>query len=99
MHNFLLIHQIDIDATGYETTANLWIYSCIMLAIREDIQEAVFEEVHTIYALLQQDSDHVNELSFSAHYPKFRYLVGFMVSVSLMFRVLIITDAAVTSMK
>ena len=56
------------------------IYSCIVLALYQDIQTKAREEVDAIYAQLSE-ADH-GELSYSAHYPKFRYLVAFMVRCS-----------------
>lgn len=76
---FLVIRQTEMDDTGYETTANLLIYSCIILALNQEIQQTALEEVDAVYALLRQDLDEADELSYPVHYPKFRYLTCLMV--------------------
>lgn len=75
---FLLVkHGADTIGTGYETTANNLIYSCIVLALYPDIQARAQEDVDAGYMQLQDpDSD---DLSYSFQHHKFRYLVAFMV--------------------
>jgi cytochrome P450 len=63
--------------TGYDTTANTMIYTCVVLAIYKDIQDKAREEVDNIYGGTSGSDD--QELSYSRHFHNFRYLVAVMV--------------------
>lgn len=53
------------------------IYTCIVLALYQDIQEKARNEVNNIYAQLSGDNN--GDLPYSEHYDSFLYLVAVMV--------------------
>lgn len=53
------------------------IYTCVVLALYQDIQNKAQEEVDSIYA--QLDGDDGPGLSYSKHFNRFRYLLAVMV--------------------
>ncbi|POS72417.1 hypothetical protein DHEL01_v209186 [Diaporthe helianthi] len=68
---------------GYDTTANTMIYTCMVLAIYQDIQDKARQEVDSIYARIS-GSDH-QELSYSKHFHDLRYLLAVMYEVMRVF--------------
>ena len=68
---------------GYDTTANSIIYGAITLALYDKIQDQMVEEVDRIYKEAEQEGR--TELDYVEDYPKFRYVVAFMVCALLTF--------------
>lgn len=64
-------------AIGYDTTANTMIYTCVVIALYQDIQNKAQEEIDSIYAQLKADDG--TGLSYSKHFNRFRYLLAVMV--------------------
>ena len=64
---------------GYDTTANVIIYSSLSLAMNSVIQDQMIEEVDRIYDEASKAGR--TELSYAEDMPKFRYVLAFMVSL------------------
>jgi cytochrome P450 len=64
---------------GYETTANTVLFSTLVLILHSDLQDRVLEEIDALYARAEKEGR--SELSYTHDYPRFRYLVAFMVSL------------------
>ncbi|KAL4746662.1 hypothetical protein BDW72DRAFT_207140 [Aspergillus terricola var. indicus] len=82
------------DNAGYDTTANTILFSSIVLALYDDIQDAIIAEVRRI----KQEAEAAgrSELSYDEDLPKFRYLLAFMYEVMRVFPIVIpITRMAV----
>ena len=69
---------------GYDTTANTIIFSSINLAIHSNVQDRIIEEIDYIYKEAEKAGR--AELSYTEDFPKFRYLLAFMVCLSRIFR-------------
>lgn len=65
--------------TGYDTTANTTLFTTLILTLYKDIQDRVIEEIDAVYA--QAEKAGRSELSYTEDFPRFRYLVAFMVRV------------------
>ncbi|OCL05914.1 cytochrome P450 [Glonium stellatum] len=61
---------------GYETTANAITYGLITLALRNDIQDKIVEEIDAIY--VEAASAGRSELTYGDDFEKLRYTYGFM---------------------
>lgn len=64
---------------GYDTTANTIIFACVTLALDEDLQEQVIGEVDKIFK--EAAAEGREELSYTHDFPKFKYMLAFMVSL------------------
>ncbi|KAL1623921.1 hypothetical protein SLS56_008116 [Neofusicoccum ribis] len=64
---------------GYETTANAISYGLACLALHQDIQDKVIEELDAVYASMEQSG--LVELSYGVHFEQLRYMYGFMYEV------------------
>lgn len=53
------------------------IYTCVVLALYQDIQNKAQEEIDSIYA--QSNGEDSLALSYSKHFNRFRYLLAIMV--------------------
>lgn len=69
------------ESTGYDTTANTLLFSVIMLAIKEDLQDRMIAEIDRIYEEAAREGR--KELDYVEDLPKFRYTLAFMVSSQL----------------
>lgn len=67
-----------LSSTGYDTTANAIIFSCITLALDDEIQNRVLEELDRIYN--EAAAEGREELSYTHDFPKFHYMLAFLVS-------------------
>lgn len=63
---------------GYDTTANTVLFSTLVLILHPELQDRVLEEIDSVYA--RAEAEGRSELSYSNDFPRFRYLVAFMVS-------------------
>ncbi|KAI4198075.1 MAG: hypothetical protein LQ350_005516 [Teloschistes chrysophthalmus] len=66
---------------GYDTTANSMIYGCICLALYDDLQDRVIEEIDRVYE--ESEKAGRTHLSYEEDYPKLTYTLCFMVSSAL----------------
>ncbi|KAF9894899.1 hypothetical protein FE257_004521 [Aspergillus nanangensis] len=79
---------------GYDTTANTILFSSIVLAMYDDIQDEIIAEVRRITQ--EAEAAGRSELSYTEDLPKFRYLLAFMYEVMRVFPIVIpITRMAV----
>jgi cytochrome P450 len=62
---------------GYDTTANTTLFTTLILMLHKDLQDRVIEEIDAVYA--QANKQGRTELSYTEDFPRFRYLVAFMV--------------------
>jgi cytochrome P450 len=69
---------------GYDTTANTILFCCITLALYPAIQDRLIDEVDSIWAEAEREGR--SELTLVHDMPKFRYLIAFMVRMSLFSR-------------
>lgn len=63
---------------GYDSTANVIIYSALSLALNGSVQDKMIDEIDRVYSEAAQAGR--SELSYSEDLPKFRYVLAFMVS-------------------
>ncbi|KAL9576205.1 MAG: hypothetical protein Q9212_007296, partial [Teloschistes hypoglaucus] len=61
---------------GYDTTANSMIYGCICLALYDDLQDSVIEEIDRVYD--ESEKAGRTHLSYEEDYPKLTYTLCFM---------------------
>ncbi|KAL2833624.1 cytochrome P450 [Aspergillus pseudoustus] len=61
---------------GYDTTANTIIYTTLVLALYDDIQDQAIAEVRRVY--VEAAAAGHTELSYEEDLPKFRYLLALM---------------------
>lgn len=78
---FIRSSSSNIESTGYDTTANTLLFSVIMLAIKQDLQDRMIEEIDRIYEEAAREGR--KELDYVEDLPKFRYTLAFMVSSQL----------------
>jgi cytochrome P450 len=64
---------------GYETTANAMTYGFITLALRQDLQDRIIEEVDGVYA--EAAAEGRTSLNYTDDFEKFQYTYGFMYEV------------------
>lgn len=64
---------------GYETTANAMTYGFITLALRQDLQDRIIEEVDEVYEKAAADGR--TSLNYTDDFENFRYTYGFMYEV------------------
>lgn len=64
---------------GYETTANAIVYGLITLALRQDIQDKVIEEIVQVHA--QAAKEGRAEPTYAEDFEKLQYTYGFMVKI------------------
>ncbi|KAI1267672.1 putative cytochrome P450 oxidoreductase [Xylariaceae sp. FL1019] len=64
---------------GYETTANAMTYGFITLALRQDLQDKIMEEVDEVHA--QAAAEGRTSLNYTDDFEKFQYTYGFMYEV------------------
>lgn len=76
--NFWGESRVDRVSLGYDTTANTIIFSTIVLALYEPLQDAITQEIDRIYEEAEKAGR--KELLYTEDLPKFRYLLAFMVS-------------------
>jgi cytochrome P450 len=69
--------MLTILQAGYDTTANTIIFSCVAMALFEDTQERVIEELDQV--LRYSRSCGRDSLSYTEDFPRFRYLLAFLV--------------------
>ena len=67
-----------LSSTGYDTTANTIIFSYVTLALDDEIQNRVLEELDRIYN--EATAEGRGELSYIHDFPKFQYILAFLVS-------------------
>lgn len=75
--NFWGKSRVDRVSLGYDTTANTIIYSTIVLALFEPLQNAIIQEIDQIYEEAEKAGR--TELLYTEDLPKFRYVLAFMV--------------------
>ncbi|KAL8945489.1 MAG: hypothetical protein Q9183_008075, partial [Haloplaca sp. 2 TL-2023] len=61
---------------GYDTTANSMIYACICLALYDDLQDNVTEEIDRVYDEMEKAGR--TTLDYEEDYPKLKYTLCFM---------------------
>ena len=66
------------STSGYETTANAITYGLVTLALRQDVQSKVIEEIDAVYAEAADAGR--EELTYQQDFEKLKYTYGFMVS-------------------
>lgn len=64
--------------TGYDTTANAIIYGLITLALHEDLQTQMIEEIDQIYNKAANEGR--QEPTYAEDFNKLQFTYGFMVS-------------------
>ncbi|CAI6332017.1 unnamed protein product [Periconia digitata] len=64
---------------GYETTANAMTYGFITIALRQDLQDKVIEEVDATWA--EAKAEGRTSLNYTDDFEKFKYTYGFMYEV------------------
>lgn len=64
--------------TGYDTTANAIIYGLITLALHEDLQTQMIEEIDQIYN--EAANEGRQEPTYTEDFNKLQFTYGFMVS-------------------
>ena len=64
---------------GYDTTANTIIFSCVALALFENVQQELLNELDQVVEFSQSQGR--TELSYTEDFPRFRYMLAFMVSL------------------
>lgn len=64
---------------GYETTANAMTYGFITLALRQDLQDKLIEEIDGVYA--EAAAQGRTSLNYTDDFEKFQYTYGFMYEV------------------
>lgn len=64
---------------GYETTANAMTYGFITLALRQDLQDRIIQEVDGVYA--EAAAEGRTSLNYTDDFEKFQYTYGFMYEV------------------
>lgn len=64
---------------GYDTTANTIIFSCVALALFDNVQQGLLDELDQVVEFSQSQGR--TELSYTEDFPRFRYMLAFMVSL------------------
>lgn len=75
VHFFL--QSSDMILSGYDTTANTILFSSIVLALYDNLQDRMVEEIDRVYEEAAREGR--KELSYTEDLPKFRYILAFMV--------------------
>lgn len=69
--------KMSVIPLGYDTTANTMIFACVVLALDEALQNRVIEELDRICS--DAAAEGREELSYTHDFPKFQYMVAFLV--------------------
>ncbi|KAL8981234.1 MAG: hypothetical protein Q9177_005635 [Variospora cf. flavescens] len=72
---------------GYDTTANSMIYGCVCLALYDDLQDRVVEEIDRVWDEAEKEGR--KELDYDNDYPKLEYTLCFMYEILRAFPVVI----------
>lgn len=88
MFMFFMVRSYNLPTTwsmltkvqaGYDTTANTIIFSCVTLALFENVQQELLNELDQVVEFSQSQGR--TELSYTEDFPRFRYMLAFMVSL------------------
>ena len=64
---------------GYDTTANIIIFSCVALALFDNVQQDLLDELDQV--IRSSESQSRTELSYTEDFPRLRYMLAFMVTI------------------